>query len=321
MNTPLQLYDYKPETDGALKEILNGLQKPRKELPCKFFYDEIGSRLFEQISKLEEYYPTRTEVAIMQDNMSGIVSCFRDGSLLIEFGSGSSQKTRMLLNHLANLSAYIPIDISRDFLLHSASVISSNYPELQVLPVCADYQQHFELPVPQKLVSQKVVYFPGSTIGNFHYKEALEFLKNIAEICGSGGGLLIGVDLKKDPGILHRAYNDKKGITANFNLNVLRHINREYDADFDLEQFRHIALYNEEASRVEMHLESLSQQKVQINGNEVYLKSGERIWTESCYKYSLEEFSLLAGEVGFTVSQIWTDERQMFSVQFLTVQE
>jgi dimethylhistidine N-methyltransferase len=298
--------------------VLQGLQDARKELPSKYFYDDVGSQLFEQICELDEYYLTRTELAIMQAHMQEIVSLLGPHCLLIEYGSGNSTKVCMLLDALQEPAGYVPIDIAKDQLLRSAAALATAYPALEMLPVCADYTSDFVLPSPAKPVSQRIAYFPGSTIGNFDREPAKRFLQQIAKVC-QGGGLLIGVDLKKDFNILHRAYNDSQGVTAQFNKHLLVRINQELDADFQLNQFGHYAFYNPGQSRIEMHLVSLKNQTVRIGESEISFKLGESIWTESSYKYTLEEFAQLAASAGFTVERVWTDPRQLFSVQYLKV--
>ena len=298
--------------------MLHGLQDARKELPSKYFYDDVGSQLFEQICELDEYYPTRTELGIMREKMPEIVALLGPNCLLIEYGSGSSTKIRMLLDALDDPAGYVPIDIAKDQLLRSAAELASAYPGLEVLPVCADYTSHFALPSPTKPVSRRIAYFPGSTIGNFDREPAKRFLQQIARVC-QGGGLLIGVDLKKDFNILHRAYNDLQGVTAQFNKHLLVRMNQELDATFQLNQFGHYAFYNPGQSRVEMHLVSLKNQTVRIGESEIAFKLGESIWTESSYKYTVEEFAHLAATAGFTVERVWTDSRELFSVQYLKV--
>jgi dimethylhistidine N-methyltransferase len=318
MSRSIRLRDFEPDTDSLCREIIEGLQSPVKELPCKLFYDERGSRLFEEICGLDEYYPTRTETVIMQTYISEIAPLIGSKSMLIEYGSGNSEKTRILLDHLPDLTAYVPIDISKEHLARSAASIAAAYPGLDVIPVCADYNDDLELPSYNRPISHRVVYFPGSTIGNFHHGEAEEFLVKIARVCGANGGLLIGVDLKKDPDILNRAYNDREGVTAAFNLNILARVNRELGANFQLDRFRHHAFYNEKMGRIEMHLVSMTDQTVRVCGIEIHFKTGESIWTESSYKYSLEEFADLAAKAGFKVRNVWTDDARLFSVQYLT---
>jgi dimethylhistidine N-methyltransferase len=254
----------------------------------------------------------------MQEQMQEIVALLGPHCLLIEYGSGNSTKIRMLLDALQEPAGYVPIDIAKDQLLRSVEALSLAYPELEVLPVCADYTSNFKLPLPRKPVGQKVAYFPGSTIGNFDREPAKRFLQQIARVC-KGGGLLIGVDLKKDFNILHRAYNDSQGVTAQFNKHLLVRMNQELDADFQLNQFGHYAFYNPGQSRIEMHLVSLKNQTVRIGDIDISFKLGESIWTESSYKYTLEEFAQLARSAGFTVERVWTDARQLFSVQYLKV--
>ena len=309
--------DYTKTAERFLAEVLNGLGKPQKELPSKYFYDERGSRLFERICHLGEYYIPRTEASIMNSNIDGIVELIGSDVQLIEYGSGDCAKVRLLLDHLHDIGAYVPIDISQNQLLRVTRDLASQYPELEILPVCADYTGYFELPAPERRCNRKVVYFPGSTIGNFDPIPARNFLEHIAGVCGSGGGLLIGVDLKKDPRLLHNAYNDAEGITAAFNLNLLHRINFELNADFQLEGFEHYAFYNPAEGRVEMHLVSLAQQTVHIADHMVFFEQGESIWTESSYKYSLEEFERLAGMAGFKVEKVWMDANRWFSVQYL----
>lgn len=316
--SPQELYDFEPQRNTFRNEVLQGLQDARKELPSKYFYDDIGSLLFEQICLLDEYYPTRTELGIMQEHTDEIASLLGPDCLLIEYGSGSSTKIRMLLDALHNPAGYVAIDIAKEQLQRSVASLAAAYPNLEVFPVCADYTSDFELPSSSVPVTQRVAYFPGSTIGNFDHEPAVRFLQQIAKTC-KGGGLLIGVDLKKDFNVLHRAYNDGQGKTAHFNLHLLERINQELDADFQLDQFSHYAFYNPGQSRVEMHLVSLKRQSVRIGGSEISFKLGESIWTESSYKYTPEEFAQLASCAGFTVEHVWTDARQLFSVQYLKV--
>ena len=309
------------ETDPSfLSDVLTGLAKPQKQLPSKYFYDEEGSRLFDEICELDEYYPTRTEMKIMQDNLADIVRHVGPEALLIEYGSGSSLKTRILLEHLDHLAGYVPIDISRDYLFACADQLRADFPHIDVLPVHADYSSAVTLPPVARHVARRVVYFPGSTIGNFTPKESIEFLKRVSALGAKGGGLLIGVDLKKDKGILEAAYNDARGITAEFNLNLLKRINTELGANFDLSQFRHNALFNEEEGRIEMHLVSTTGQIVTIGGQEFSFAAEETIHTENSYKYTLAAFAAIGKEAGLKVRRVWTDANCLFSVQFLTVE-
>jgi dimethylhistidine N-methyltransferase len=315
------MYDFQPEQDWFRDDVVNGLQKQQKELPCKYLYDERGSYLFECICGLDEYYIPRTEIAIMKTAIREIAELLGPEVLLIEYGSGNSTKTHILLDHLPDLTAYMPIDISREQLMEATEYLTRRYPRLTIVPVCADYTCGFSLPDVKGQVSRSVAYFPGSTIGNLSPNEARQFLAHIAGLCGPGGGLLIGVDLKKDPAMLHRAYNDSNGITAEFNLNILERINRELDGKFQIASFEHYAFYNPIESRVEMHLISRRDQKVRVDSTSVSFSRGESIWTESSYKYNLDEFALLADSAGFAVEHVWTDEQHLFSVQYLICKE
>lgn len=311
------LHEFEPNIDAFYDEVLRGLQQSRKTLPCKFFYDERGSQLFDRICEIPEYYPTRTEIGIMQANIGEMAALIGTGCRLVEYGSGSSLKTRILLDHAPELESYIPVDISREHLHRSSRSLARSYPRLQVTPVCADYTQEFSLPTPNAKATRNVVYFSGSTIGNFPPTEARQFLARIADVCGAGGGLLIGVDLRKPIGLLESAYNDTQGVTAEFNLNLLTRINRELDGDFDLSQWKHYALYNPYQGRIEMHLVSLRDQQVRIGLSSICFNKHETIHTESSYKYSVDGFAQLANEAGWRVKRVWTDPRSLFSVQYL----
>ncbi len=298
-------------------EVLQGLQQAQKTLPSKLFYDERGSQLFEAICQLEEYYLTRTETAIMQAHISEIASLLGRGCVLIEYGSGNSQKTRLLLEALSDPVAYIPVDISETSLRRSAATLAAAYPGLAILPVWADYTHPFTLPPIPRPRARRVAYFPGSTIGNFYPDQAVAFLQRIAQITGPNGALLIGVDLKKDAGALHRAYNDRAGVTAAFNLNILVRLNHEFGADFQPDQFIHYAFYNELEGRIEMHLISRKTQTVHMGEHTIPFKAGETILTEVSYKYTLEEFQHLAAQAGFSLGRVWTDAGHQFSIQYL----
>ncbi len=315
----LAFHDFSPERERFLADVLAGLGRERKELPCKYFYDERGSRLFDRICELEEYYPTRTELAIMEQHAGEMAEAIGPGCLLVEYGSGSSLKTRLLIDRLEAPVAYVPVDISREHLLRSAGALAERHPELEVLPVCADFTRPFELPRPATKPARDVAYFPGSTIGNFAEPEARELLGQIAALTGPGGGLLIGADLEKDADTLEAAYDDAEGVTAEFNLNLLARINRELEADFRLERFRHEAVWEPKRGRVEMHLVSLDEQAVSIGDARIRFARGESIHTESSHKYSVEGFAALAGSAGFRVERVWTDPGRLFSVQLLVV--
>lgn len=299
-----------------LEEVLNGLRKPQKKLPSKYFYDERGSQLFEQITRLDEYYPTRTEMAIMQENMPEIIRQIGSEAVLVELGSGSSKKTELLLDHLPSITAYIPVEISEQFLLSVVEHLREEYPTLRIIPVHTDYTRPFQVPHIEQPYNHFVVFYPGSTIGNFRPTQARQFLATISTMMDSGGSMLIGVDLKKDKTVLETAYNDKQGLTARFNKNILRHINRELDADFSLNKFRHCAIYNEEKGRIEMHLVSKIGHEVTIAGEQFHFAKDESIHTENSYKYSLKEFEELVSD-WFTVEKVWTDQHNYFSLQYL----
>lgn len=311
------LHDLQPPLDDLLTEVLAGLRGFPKSLPSKLFYDAEGSALFEAICDLPEYYPTRTEMAILETAASELAELAGDAPLLIEYGSGSSRKTRLLLEALQP-AAYVPIDISREALLDACNALSQMDPELMLLPVCADYTQPLRLPVEASMAdSRRLIFFPGSTIGNFTPFEALRFLRTARRLAGENGALLIGVDLKKDPAILNAAYNDTQGATAAFNLNLLVRLNRELDANFDLAAFAHRAFYNEALGRVEMHLVSLTQQAVLLQGQRFHFQCGETIHTENSCKYSVARFQRLAAEAGFEPLRCWTDPEGLFSVHYL----
>lgn len=313
----LDLQDLLPPAEQTRREILTGLQASPKQLSPKFFYDEHGSMLFDQICEQPEYYPTRTELGIMQSHAGDMARLLGSDVMVVELGSGSSLKTGLLLDALDNPCAYVPVDISREHLAHAAARINAAYPSLEVLPVCADFTQPFSLPRAARKPRRVMVYFPGSTIGNFEPVAATRLLNMIRLRLGVGGSLLIGVDLKKDPAVLNAAYNDAAGVTAAFNLNLLAHINRLADAEFDASRFEHQAFYNEKLGRIEMHLLSRSSQLVRVGDETVAFAAGESIHTENSYKYSAQEFAQLASRAGFSVTRLWTDAQCLFSVQLL----
>ena len=300
------------------RDVLAGLAKTPKSLPCKYFYDEAGSRLFDRICRLAEYYPTRCETAILERHASAIMELVEPGSVLIEYGSGSSHKTRLLLDR-RRVGAYVPVDISREHLHAAARVLSRDYPDLDILPLVADFTQSLTLPSSRHDGKPRVVYFSGSTISNFAPPEAVRLLRRIAAVVGPGGGLLIAVDLKKNRAIVEPAYDDALGVTAEFNLNLLRRINRELGADFVLERFRHRAVWNEQQGRIEMYLDSQSAQTVRVGGRAFALAAREAICTEHSYKFSRADFAGLAAEAGMNVERVWTDDAGLFSVQYARV--
>lgn len=302
-------------TASAFEEdVLEGLMKDQKSLPSKYFYDERGSELFEQICELEEYYPTDAELEILENYSDQISAEIGPKCLIIEFGSGSSTKTRLLLQKLDDVAGYVPVDISKDFLMEEADKLQNEFPGLNIQPVAADYTKPFEI-YSNGRAEKRVIFFPGSTIGNFIPNRARDFLYQSAELLKSSDGLLIGVDLKKDTEILNKAYNDEKGVTAEFNKNLLGRMNRELGADFDLDKFTHRAFYNEEEGRVEMYLMSLEDQNVIVAGEQIDFKKGEMIHTENSYKYSTEEFSELISKK-FDLKQSWYDSEHLFSVHY-----
>ena len=313
----IQFYDDHPKPVDFYAEVVNGLQCEPKAIPPKFFYDETGSRLFDAICELPEYYPTRTEMTLLNQHADEIANLIGKECLLIEPGSGSSQKVRMLLEALQP-AAYMPMDISRNYLLQAAQKLASDYPWLEVHATCIDFttelRLHFCPPY-----AHRVAFFPGSSIGNFDPADAIGFLQNIATMVGVGGGLLIGVDLKKDESILNAAYNDDQGVTAEFNLNLLSRINRELSGDFDLETFEHEAFYNSDAGRIEMHLKSRLAQNVQVGDEQIVLSAKESIHTENSYKYSIKEFSSIAKLAGFELVNVWTDADKLFSLHYYQI--
>jgi len=297
-----------------LRDVLAGLRDEPKRLPCKYLYDQRGSELFDQICELPEYYPTRTELAIMQESAADMAEALGENPVLIEFGSGSSLKTRLLLDQIERPATYVPVDISREHLHASAGKIADDYPGIDVTPVHADFTQPIPLPDDISSDREKAVYFPGSTIGNFEPGEAKRLLTGITRLVGPGGKLLIGFDLVKARNVLEAAYNDSQNVTAEFNLNLLRRINRELDADFRLGGFEHQAIYNEGLGRIEMHLISRANQVVTIGSHRIIFRHGESICTEYSHKYQLEAFSQMADRSGLTLQQTWTDENKYFCV-------
>lgn len=304
--------------NGELEEILDGLRRPQKTISPKYFYDERGSRLFDLITRLPEYYPTETEFGIMRDNVAEISELAGPQASLIEFGSGSSRKTRILLENLVDQAVYVPVDISEDHLVASAEKIRREFPGLEVIPVVADFTRPFDLPTPAIMPRRNIVYFPGSTIGNFTDDQARQLLDLMYREAGEDGALLIGVDLQKDPAIIEPAYNDSQGVTAEFNLNMLRHLNREFGFDFDLDAFIHSARYDLNEGRMVISLISTRQQRVTVGDESFRIEDGEAILTEYSHKYTLDGFAAMVEGAGFSVSRVWMDEQQLFSVQYCT---
>jgi dimethylhistidine N-methyltransferase len=324
MKTNTTSAERKPAPNSEMLDtVLDGLSRPVKRLPSKYFYDQRGSELFERICEQPEYYLTRTEIGIMRAHGADMAACIDRDALLIEYGSGSSVKTRLLLDQLvqkARLAGYAPVDVSREHLMAASGAIARDYPGLPVHPICADFTTTFALPAVARM-ARRVVYFPGSTIGNFAAPEATALLARIAgQIAGNTshmGGALIGIDLQKSEAVLSAAYNDAQGVTAAFNRNVLEHINRELGGDFDLTRFAHRAFYNAQRGCVEMHLESLAAQEVSVAGRCFTLAAGERIHTEDSHKYTQPGFASMAEQAGLAMRRSWTDEDARFAVVYV----
>ena len=311
----LELFDQNPSIGDIFSEVLAGLSTADKRLPPKFFYDSRGSLLFDEITKLPEYYLTRSEVAILKENRAEIASIVGHEACVVEYGSGASTKIRILLEGLKP-SAYVPVDISRDHLMNSSAQIATDYPNISVYPTCADYTDYFSLPA-QVDGLRPIAFFPGSSIGNFEPSRAAEFIDNVRKLVGRNGLLLIGVDAKKNTTTLNAAYNDSSGVTEAFNLNILRHLNERIGTNFDLAGFRHFAEYNPELGCVQMHLESKLKQQVMLDEYVFDFDIGERIHTESSYKYTSDEFLSLVSAVGFKCQSSWTDDKNYFNVFLL----
>jgi dimethylhistidine N-methyltransferase len=298
-----------------LEDVIEGLSQPRKSLSPKYFYDAAGSRLFERICRLREYYPTRVELAITRRNLAQIARFAGRRAALLEYGTGEGVKTRLLIAALRPWR-YTPVDISEDALRRAVASLARRFPELRIVPVRGDFSRPLDIP-PLPASARRVVYFPGSTIGNLTPDEAHAFLKMTRAQVGARGAMIVGVDLKKDANVLHAAYNDAQGVTAAFNLNVLARINRELGGDFDLRRFVHYAFYEPTAGRIEMHLVSTERQTVTIGAHRFAFERGESIHTENSYKYSIAEFQALAARAGFRAAKVWTDARRWFSVHGL----
>lgn len=311
-------YDEHPAHADFFSEVLAGLQRRPRQIPPKFFYDERGSELFDAICRTDEYYLTRTEQQLLQQHATDIAGLIGERCLLIEPGSGNSEKVRLLLDELKP-AAYLPMDISRDFLYQSAGQVAREYPWLQVHATCVDFTAPLSLPwCPAD--AHRLIFFPGSSIGNFDPQQAEQFLTNLKSVAGENGSLLIGVDLKKEPAILNAAYNDAQGMTAAFNQNLLYRIQRELDAEIEPEQFTHHAFYNDQIGRIEMHLVSQQAQEICIDDQRFRFARDETIYTESSYKYSVEEFIELAARAGYVSRQVWTDAEGLFSLHYFEVE-
>jgi L-histidine N-alpha-methyltransferase len=309
-------HDLAPSEENFRDAVFAGLGREPKTLPCKFFYDAKGSALFEEICEVPEYYLTRTEIGILEDYAGEIARYIGAHCRLIELGSGSSRKVRILLEALEAPAAYVPVDISREHLREAAARLAADFPDLSVVAVCADYTRPFALPPLPGRPGKRVGFFPGSTIGNFEPDAVVRFLAHCAELLGPEAEMLVGVDLKKEPAILNAAYNDRAGLNAAFNLNLLTRINRELDGDLNVARFEHVAFYNEEEGRMELYLKSLADQTARIAGRHFRFAEGERIHTENSYKYAIPEFRALASRAGFRAVHTWTDQNNLFSVHY-----
>ncbi len=296
-------------------DVLEGLGETPKHIPAKYFYDERGSDLFERITEQPEYYPTRCEMQVLRDKATDIAALIPQDAAVVEFGSGSNKKARLLLAAAPHLAAYVPVDISGEMLEREAAELRADFPKLDVLPVVADFCYPFDLPQVAREAPLRVGFFPGSTIGNFEPHEAAAFLRNAANMLGPNARIIIGADLVKPVEVLNAAYNDAAGITAEFNLNLLVRMNRELGANFRVECFEHHAFFNRERSRIEMHLASLKRQKVKVAGETFDFRAGETIHTENSYKYSLDSLRALARGVGWLPAGAWTDGQDYFSIQ------
>jgi len=305
-----------PARADFAEAVLQGFARQLRNLPCRFFYDERGSALFEEITQLEEYYPTRVETALLEAYGAEIAERVGDVRVLVEFGSGSSRKTNLLLSALARVDMYVPIDVAGERLAEAAEWLAERHDGLAIRPLVADFTKTRTLPVVARR-PRKLGFFSGSTIGNLTHAEAQAFLVNAARLLGHGAAFLVGVDLKKDPAILIPAYNDQRGVTAAFNLNLLERINRELDGDIDVGRFAHDAIYDESQGRIEMHLVSLARQTVRVLGHEFRFAKGERIHTENSHKYSAAEFQALAKSGGWSPANVWTDQDRLFSLHLL----
>jgi len=315
----LDLHDdgHTPPASGLLEVVQRGLHAQPKRLPSWLFYDARGSALFERICEQPEYYLTRCEIALMQAHAADIADALGADVRLVEYGSGSAAKTQLLLGHLAMPVSYVPVEISPEPLNRSVQRLAARFPELPVQPLCADFTRSLRLPIPPRAPRRTVLYFPGSTIGNFDAREGTALLRKMRGEMGENGGILIGVDLKKDPAIIEAAYNDAAGVTAAFTLNMLVRLNRELGADFDLAGFRHSARYNVLAGRIETSLVSQYAQQVRVGRAQVAFGKGEAIRVEISTKYALEDFAALAAKAGLSVMRTWLDPERMFSVQYL----
>jgi dimethylhistidine N-methyltransferase len=317
LKASVELIDLQPRSGNILREVLVGLSKGQKTIDPKYLYDKKGSEIFEEICQLPEYYPTKAETEILKTHAAEMAQLIGEDALIIEPGSGSGEKVRFLLKELDHPAGYVPIEISREILLRTVEEFDHEFPDLNVVPVCADFTADLELPLSvDGQIGKKVIFFPGSTIGNLDPHNAVHFLKKFGQMMGHEGGLLIGVDLKKNKEVFELAYDDPKGVTASFNLNLLSRLNHEVNATFDLSNFNHKAFYNEQLGRVEMHLESKIAQLVRVNQTIFRFKEGETIHTENSYKYSVEEFCELCAKANLKIRKFWKDTAKQFCVYY-----
>jgi dimethylhistidine N-methyltransferase len=316
------LQDLEPSVEEFRTEVVQGLSNSQKTLPCKFLYDRRGSEIFDRICDLPEYYPTRTELHILQRHAGDIAASLGPEVRLVEFGSGAGTKIRLLLTALDRPAAYLPVDISREHLIAANADLARSFHDLSIAPVCADYTEPFALPELAGIRYRTTAgFFPGSTIGNFTRAEAIGFLSSARRLLGAGAVMIVGVDLVKDIDVLQAAYDDEAGVTAEFNLNLLRRINRELAGTFDLSHFRHEARWNAELERIEMHLVSLRDQEVTVGTRRFRFRDGETIHTENSHKYRLDGFRELARQAGYEPIEVWTDEKKFFSVHALRARQ
>jgi dimethylhistidine N-methyltransferase len=310
-------HDLAPGEDSFRDAVLAGLSATPKSLPCKFFYDQRGSALFEAICEVPEYYLTRTELGILETQAPAIAAQLGPNCRLVELGSGASRKVRLLLQAMESPLAYVAVDISRGFLREAAASVAADFPELEVIAVCADYTRPFDLPKIPGPAGKTVGFFPGSTVGNFEPEAVVAFLSHCGRLLGPGAEMLIGADVKKDKAILDAAYNDSQGLNAAFNLNLLHRIRNELDSDIAIDAFEHVAFYNPDEGRVELYIKSLKGQSAMIAGRRFSFSAGEMIHTENSYKYAIPEFQALATRAGFRPLETWTDPDKKFSVHYL----
>lgn len=313
----LCLFDPPAHESDFAADAAAGLARRPKQIPSKYFYDECGSALFERICVQPEYYLTTTELAILAAHAQDIAAAIGPRSLLVEYGSGSGLKTRELLAALTDPVGYVPVEISRSALRESIGSLSREFPQLQMLPVCADFTAPFRLPTPFRRQRRSVIFFPGSTLGNFDHRDATRLLQQMRWEMGAGGAAVVGIDLQKDPAIIEAAYNDAAGVTAQFTLNLLSRMNRELGADFNLSRFRHRATYNALAGRIETHIISCVEQQVHVGAQTIHFAANEAMLVEYSHKYSQAGFERLAAKVGLRVVRRWTDPRQWFAIEML----